>query len=253
MGAQLPALLKAPAGAAGVQAWRAVPASVILAAQDKVVPRGDPRAAPFGQAIVDGFLLPRSPARILAAGEQAHVPLLIGSNSQEFGLDESTGSARDFLQHEFAARAPQLLQAYGLAGPADPAPDAQLGNIGMQVATDVVFRCPASELAALQARVLPAVWRYQFGFGARGSDLPPAHSAELGYEFDAPPAAASFTRWPPVQAYWANFVRTGDPNGPGLPQWPAFGPQQQYLDFTPRGLASDQDLRGDFCRLLASP
>jgi para-nitrobenzyl esterase len=253
VGAQFPALLKVPAGQAGLQALRALPAGAILAAQDRVVPPGDPRAPPFGQAIVDGHLLPRSPARMLAEGTQAQVPLLIGSNRQEFGLADAAGTARDFLQREFGARAPRLLQAYGLSGAADPAPDPELGNIGMQVATDVVFRCPASELAALQAKALPGVWRYQFGFGARGSNLPPAHSAELGYEFDAAPEGASYTRWPPVQAYWANFVRAGDPNGPGLPRWPALGPQRHYLDFTPRGLAMGQDLRGDFCRLLAVP
>jgi para-nitrobenzyl esterase len=252
LGTQLASLLEVPAGRASLQALRALPASVVLAAQDKVVPPGDPRAAPFGQAIVDGLLLPRSPAALLAAGAQARVSLLIGSNSQEFGLDESTGSARDFLQREFGARAPLLLQAYALAGPTEPAPDAQLGNIGMQVATDVVFRCPAGELAAQQARLLPQVWRYQFSFGPRGTTLPPAHSAELGYEFDAAPAGLDFAAWPPVQAYWANFVRTGDPNGPGLPAWPALGPQRHYLDFTPRGPQAGQDLRGAFCHLMAA-
>ena len=64
-------------GATTLAALRALPAAQILEATAKreALPR-------FG-AIVDGDFLPRPPAEIYAAGAQAHVPLLVGWNSQE--------------------------------------------------------------------------------------------------------------------------------------------------------------------------
>jgi para-nitrobenzyl esterase len=51
--------------------------------------------------------------------------------------------------------------------------------------------------------------------------------------------------------YWANFTRTGNPNGDGLPEWPAFTTKSQdYLAFTDHGAAAKTGLRRPYCELF---
>lgn len=53
-----------------------------------------------------------------------------------------------------------------------------------------------------------------------------------------------------MQQYWINFVKTGDPNGSGLPTWPTFrDPARAYLQFGEHGPAVKEGLRRAQCDL----
>jgi para-nitrobenzyl esterase len=53
------------------------------------------------------------------------------------------------------------------------------------------------------------------------------------------------------QLYWTAFVKSGDPNAPGLPTWPKSGAGRAYLDFTSGGAVAKTDLRQAACGLYA--
>jgi para-nitrobenzyl esterase len=53
-----------------------------------------------------------------------------------------------------------------------------------------------------------------------------------------------------MQQYWVNFVKTGNPNGPALPAWPAYRePERAYVDLAPDGVTVKRALRRAQCEL----
>jgi para-nitrobenzyl esterase len=196
------------------------------------------------QAIVDGQVLPRAPAALLAAGAQQRVPLLLGSVAQELTYG-GAGGAQARLRRDYPARAAQVLAPYRDAA---AVPDPRYGDAAMQLATDLTFRCPALAVARAQARRGVPVWHYEFDLAAPGGRV--THSAELPFVFKGLPIGQ-----PPLnlQRYWAAFARSGDPNGAGMPRWPAFAPTQASLRFGQDGAQAVTGLRSEVCALLDLP
>jgi para-nitrobenzyl esterase len=190
---------------------------------------------------------------MLAAGEHARVPLIVGNAMREFTVEAARNSPRQFVDDNFGENSREALALYGFAGASLPPDDPALGSIADQLSADVIFRCPASWVANQHLVATPNVWRYQFSISAPDTIKGVEHSAELKYVFQKTPAGATFADWPPLQAYWTNFAKTGDPNGRGLPNWPSQGKEANYIDFLPEGPKVGKDLRGPICRLLNAP
>jgi len=254
IGGDLAALMGAGTGADGLKALRAAPGEALLDATDKLLPPGkvDPTFI-WLQAVVDGWVVPRAPAEMLAAGEQARMPLIVGNALREFTVEAARNSPRQFVVDNFGDKAGEALALYGFAGTSPPPDDPVLGSIADQLSADVIFRCPASWVAKRHLAATPNVWRYQFSVPAPDTIKGVEHSAELKYVFQKTPAGATFAAWPPLQAYWTNFAKTGDPNGRGLPNWPSLGKEANYIDFLPEGPKLGKDLRGPICQLLNTP
>lgn len=195
------------------------------------------------QAVVDGRVLTDTPARALASGRFARVPLLIGVNAKELTLHGGGPAAVATVRRNYGRNATAALALYGLQPGGTPVDDPRLGDVTRQLATDLTFRCPAIAVSrAFAARGVP-VWQYQFDYGADVS-----HATELAYVFGDPKPGE-----PPLARYWSNFVKGGTPNGVGLPTWPAYARNRAYMAFDQGGPIAKTNLRGAICALRSVP
>jgi len=201
------------AGARTLAQLRALTPAQVLAA--------DPGPPDFG-AIVDGHLLPSPLSVAFARGEQARVPYIAGSTSNEASVFGLMGFDGPVLKSRFGIDLAQWRPLYEARAPLS---DAELLR---QVQTDFLFTSATLGMASLASRRAPA-WSYHFDYlppGQRGAAPGAAHCADMAYLFGPLPDSSAASRelaerW---QDYWYNFIARGDPNRLSLSDWPQTRP-----------------------------
>jgi para-nitrobenzyl esterase len=120
------------------------------------------------------------------------------------------------------------------------------------------FHCPSARTADAAAAAGQRVFVYHFERVRPGSHgLGAYHGAEISYVFNTadswlPSDASDHTLAQAMQAYWVNFARSGDPNGPGLPVWPRWRQASATVLALGDTVAAKPMPQAELCRLLIS-
>jgi len=228
------ALAKRLGVAATRQAFSALTPDTLLEARRAQSAGSSPlRGAPGFQLVRDPDSLPRSPHEALA---DAEVPLLIGTNTDEYRL-WFPPAALDAIRPSklLLARLALRIRAAAVRAVRADHPSASTGEVFGQLATDLLLRAPATRVA--RARTAPT-FLYEFAWPSPVRDLRAAHALEIAFVFDRldDPESAKIAGTAPPQPLatvmhdaWVRFIRDGDPG------WPAFDAQRTAALFTGTG------------------
>ncbi|HAH22966.1 MAG TPA: carboxylesterase [Prolixibacteraceae bacterium] len=223
---------------------------------DKLVEVGTNHEFELFPVVVDGYFFPQEPAAIFEAGQQAHVPLLVGWNSEEMNfrafMGQDAPTMENFtkaVQKAYGSQAAEVLKVY------NPSSDKEVEQVATDLSgdrfigfstwkwSDLHVRTGGSSVYRyFYARPRPAM-RAEMGNAVAGlaggivkdasaKKAPAAtgavHSSEIEYAMGNLPTNRTYD-WQPedykvseiMQSYFVNFIKTGNPAGLALPAWSA--------------------------------
>jgi para-nitrobenzyl esterase len=217
------------AGANSLADLRKLPAEKILAAT-----RG------MAWPNVDGYVIPSDQVSLYDAKKFNDTNILVGYNSDEglsFSRFADPKGYIDATRQRYAGFADKLLEAYPAGTTGHP-------KSARDLARDTAFGWHTWTWARKQSSLGKGkAFLFYFDQHRVDGDRGSAHGEDLPYVFghltafgNTNPTDADRRTSEVMTTYWTNFVKYGDPNGEGVPQWPAFteaNQQSMVLSATP--------------------
>ncbi|MBO4888215.1 MAG: carboxylesterase family protein [Firmicutes bacterium] len=191
-------MLQEMLGADSLEEMRKVPADVILETEERLYARireEEGRMLLPMAPIIDGYVLPESYYRLMDEGKIADVPYMVGSTKDDIGAMPDLQDKREAMLYKGSMLFSQKLEEIG--------------------------RKPA--------------YVYWFTRDLPGDLQGAWHSSELWYTMDTldrcwrPWEEGDYQLRDRIMGYWTNFMKTGDPNGEGLPEWKPCGKEDPFV------------------------
>jgi para-nitrobenzyl esterase len=199
--------------------------------------------ADFDYYVTDGYFLPASPPNIFDAGKEMQVPLLAGWNSAErdyhsvIGNDPPTmTNYKNDVTKIYGDHATAILNAYPVTT------DAGVKQVATDLAADRFVLYNTWKFIDMQSKTSSKpVYSYIFSRVrqnkvGKSNEMGATHSSEIEYALGnlaTNPvynwSADDYKVSSEMESYFANFIKTGNPNGPGLPEWMNFKTTGQRL------------------------
>jgi para-nitrobenzyl esterase len=180
--------------------------------------------------IIDGWFLPKGVDEIFAAGEQSDVATITGWVADEKSFNNNYGKVpagefRKRVRQQSGAQADECLKLYPASTEAEGEESQKMLERDMSMVSMYLWAIKRNKTDKTK------IYTYLFVHqqpGATKERYQTFHSSELPYVFDnlnqspRPWTAEDKKIATTMSSYWVNFITKGDPNGNGLPMWPAF-------------------------------